>query len=137
MTTKPQLEVWTIRHKETKEIWVARSGKSSWKAKNHAKAAWTNTMGVWRDGRNLEAAGITPEWEKEESRGYPINSKFDMQDKYELHCLTYKPEVELERLKEMLEERLYLWKCNQETKGVSDPYDTCAEDLEAILKEFE
>lgn len=35
---KPQ--VWIIRHKETKEQWEARSGKASWRAVNHAKAAW-------------------------------------------------------------------------------------------------
>lgn len=36
-------EVWVIRNKKTKEQWTATSGKSSWKAINHAKAAWANS----------------------------------------------------------------------------------------------
>ena len=59
MTNKPKLEVWAIRHKETKEIWEARSGKSSWKAKNHAKSAWANTH--VNNEYALEEAGIPPE----------------------------------------------------------------------------
>jgi hypothetical protein len=33
-------EIWIIQHKDTKAIWKARSGKSSWSAKGAAKCAW-------------------------------------------------------------------------------------------------
>lgn len=36
-------QTFIIRHKVTKEVWTARSGKSSWKKPNHAKAAWANS----------------------------------------------------------------------------------------------
>lgn len=32
-----------IRHKETKEMWRAESGKSSWRAAGHAKLAWASS----------------------------------------------------------------------------------------------
>lgn len=32
-----------IRHKESKEIWTASSGKRSWKAIGHAKNAWVGS----------------------------------------------------------------------------------------------
>lgn len=33
-------KVYSIIHKESGEIWVARSGKTAWAKPNHAKAAW-------------------------------------------------------------------------------------------------
>lgn len=36
-------EVWVIKHRETGDLWKANSGKSSWKAKGHAKNAWSNS----------------------------------------------------------------------------------------------
>lgn len=33
---------WIIQHKETKEVWKAKSGKTSWNKQGHAKSAWAN-----------------------------------------------------------------------------------------------
>lgn len=79
-------EIWVIRNKETKEIWKAASGKTSWKKSNHAKNAWANSHnGPWGGGL-LEGLGIQPKF-MEYGSGYKklINYKFDDQDKFELY----------------------------------------------------
>lgn len=38
-------KVYSIFHKETGELWTARSGKTSWKATGHAKNAWAQGRG--------------------------------------------------------------------------------------------
>lgn len=38
-------KTYIIQHKETKELFRARSGKTSWKAPAHAKNAFNNSMG--------------------------------------------------------------------------------------------
>lgn len=47
--------MWIIRNKNTGEIWRASSGKSSWKAKGHAKGAWANSYGGYCYYRMSEA----------------------------------------------------------------------------------
>lgn len=37
-------KTYIIQHKETKEFFIARSGKSSWKQPGHAKNAWNQSM---------------------------------------------------------------------------------------------
>jgi hypothetical protein len=37
-------KMYIIQHKETREQFVARSGKSSWKQPGHAKNAWNQSM---------------------------------------------------------------------------------------------
>lgn len=37
-------KTYIIQHKETKELFIARSGKSSWKQPRHAKNAWNQSM---------------------------------------------------------------------------------------------
>lgn len=37
-------KTYIIQHKETKELFIARSGKSSWKQPGHAKNAWNQSM---------------------------------------------------------------------------------------------
>ena len=43
------MELWVIRHKETKEPVKVPSGKTSWRKVNHAKAAWATfgTHSYW------------------------------------------------------------------------------------------
>ena len=36
-------EIWVIKNKETRELWVARSGKKAWNKSGAAKGAWANT----------------------------------------------------------------------------------------------
>ena len=35
-------EVWVIRHKDTREIWSTRTGKTAWKKSGAAKNAWAH-----------------------------------------------------------------------------------------------
>jgi len=69
-----------IRHKETKEVWQAASGKSSWKQAGHAKIAW--------------------------SRGNYVNKYFDEQDTYEIVEFKVDAYVLLEECAKIFEECL-------------------------------
>lgn len=71
-------KTYIIRHKETKTIWKASSGKKSWKASGHAKGAWARS-----------SHRHTKDIEKDLHFKYP---KFDEQDVYEL--VELKPESE-------------------------------------------
>lgn len=51
-------KTYIIQHKETKELFRARSGKTSWKAPGHAKNAFNNSMG-WQ-GCCASEYGLTP-----------------------------------------------------------------------------
>lgn len=66
-------KAYSIRHKLTKVLWVARSGKSVWRQPGHAKNAWM--IGKY-------------------CRGEP---RFDDQDEYEIIELTDQSESLLER----------------------------------------
>ena len=73
-------ETWVIRHKDTHEILAVPSGKSSWRAKGHAKNAW-NTHAC-RHAEKL-GVGLVPQggyWKPEQL----VFPKFDQQDIYEL-----------------------------------------------------
>lgn len=37
-------KTYIIQHKETRELFIARSGKSSWKQPGHAKNAWNQSI---------------------------------------------------------------------------------------------
>lgn len=77
-------KIYIIQHKETKELFIARSGKSSWKQPGHAKNAYLNTAG-WK-GCMCEEYGMptkkifnrySEEFEREALR-------FDEQDVFEI-----------------------------------------------------
>lgn len=108
--TENSEEVWVIRHKETKALWRAKSGKTSWKKSSHAKNAWANTM-EW-DG-HLTRAGITPKYKDPKgSFRRPTNYKFDDQDFYELckltgMCVFYLQPLDDENLNKFYEETAY------------------------------
>lgn len=68
-----------IRHKETKELWRAPSGKSSWRAKGHAKNAWSH-LRTW----HCTTQGI-PVIVTQNSWGRSCRAPlFDEQDIYEI-----------------------------------------------------
>lgn len=48
-------KTYIIQHKETKELFIARSGKSSWKQPGHAKNAWNQSF---YSTKQVEAAGM-------------------------------------------------------------------------------
>ena len=83
-----------IRHKKTKKIWTANSGKQSWKQVGHAKSAWAasdhkNTVGIKLE--NIKSLYTTLRLE------YPF---FNDQDIYEV--VEVKPESE-DNLQEALQ----------------------------------
>ena len=82
-----------IRHKETKEIWSASSGKTSWKATNHAASAWANS-----DHKHTK--DITTTWCSNKYSYWEESPKFREQDVYEI--VEVKPESE-DKLQEAYE----------------------------------
>lgn len=73
-------QTFIIRHKVTKDIWTAQSGKSSWKKPNHAKAAWANSR-----------HSSTPDIDKGNyGNGWQRYPRFNEQDVYEV--VEVKPE---------------------------------------------
>lgn len=70
-----------IRHKETKELFRAQSGKTSWKAPGHAKNAFNLSVAY---GRSCEKYGLTPIVEKKYWGIDTHGPKFDQQDVYEI-----------------------------------------------------
>jgi hypothetical protein len=65
-----------IVNKETQEQWISQSGKSSWKAPNHAKAAFAQSRGkVSRDPLLSEYTSKLTRYE---------SLKFNNQDVYEV-----------------------------------------------------
>lgn len=97
-------KTFVIRHKETKELWRADSGKSSWRAVGHAKLAWANTYySNWRVAERCKGLGITPipeprSWCEAKLR-FP---RFDEQDVYEVVELKPDSETRLQRAEELL-----------------------------------
>ena len=49
-------KTYIIQHKETKELFIARSGKSSWKQPGHAKNAWNQSF---YSSKQVEALGMS------------------------------------------------------------------------------
>jgi hypothetical protein len=112
-------EAWIIRHKLTGEQFVARSGKKVWKAKNHAKAAWSQMSGEWT-AHLAERYGVPTV----EERGIELFPKFDQQDVYEVVKLTTESESNLDEAKVLLE--LCLGQVDEDT----------AEKIKEFLGEF-
>lgn len=81
MVHRKMNEVWTIRHKETKEHWKARSGKGSWAKISHAKDAWANSHPS-SDEDDLKEE-LKPSAKQGKYVGYQA-LKFDEQSIYEL-----------------------------------------------------
>ncbi|AUR92143.1 hypothetical protein NVP1170O_030 [Vibrio phage 1.170.O._10N.261.52.C3] len=70
-------ELWVIRHKGTKEHWKAKSGKTAWKGKGHAKNAWSHTYAY----EYLVPKELIPYYTCPTGYG---SLKFDEQDLYEV-----------------------------------------------------
>lgn len=85
---KPETpEIWVIQHKETKEIFKAPSGKSSWRKPAHAKNAWGTLRAYYDSKESVEKIskplGIEPIYR--DCKYYPWDfPKFDEQDTWEL-----------------------------------------------------
>lgn len=104
-------ETFIIRHKETKELFSAQSGKTSWKAPGHAKNAFNLTV-MW--DKSCEKYGLVP-IEENKSWGLDIRGpKFDEQSLYEIVELKHETDETLGKalllLKEVFErERSISW----------------------------
>lgn len=84
--TKPikPFETWIIKHKTTGEVFVAPSGKQSWKAKGHAKNAWLGNdcysqKILFNRCDKLEVSPVKCKY----GDGFEL-PKFDQQDTWEL-----------------------------------------------------
>ena len=44
-----KVQLWVIRHKQTKQQWKAKSGKASWGGSGAAKNAWANSYQGYSD----------------------------------------------------------------------------------------
>jgi hypothetical protein len=101
-------ECWIIVNKETKEQWVAGSGKSSWNGRGSAKNAWNNHHAL-RGGYEPTLSRLMSDLtltNANKGRLGILNAsyKFDNQGEYELVQLEYKELSELEyRIKAMEE----------------------------------
>lgn len=92
-------EIWSIRHKVTKKLWEAKSGKSSWKKAHHAKAAWANSHQY--SATRLREAGIEPILEDGNGRMTrygPLNYRFNDQDLYEVVLLETSDVISIKEL---------------------------------------
>lgn len=84
MQNKPKLsKTFIIRHKETKELFIARSGKSSWKAVGHAKNAFHQSLGY--NGGYCRHYGLEPIQSSYYDGSLKLQApKFDEQNIYEI-----------------------------------------------------
>ena len=94
-------KTYIIRNKETKELFRAASGKTSWKAPGHAKNAFNQTVAY---GRSAERYGLKVIVE-EKRWGTDIHGpKFSEQDVYEIVELKPESEDTLARAVEILKQ---------------------------------
>lgn len=89
-------KTYIIQNKETKELFQARSGKTSWKAPGHAKNAWNQS---WFSIEKVEAAGMqmiesTSRYRQGVGLEFP---KFDQQDVFEIVELKHESQDRLEQ----------------------------------------
>ena len=78
-------KTYIIQHKETKELFIARSGKSSWKQPGHAKNAWNQSIYTWNieEYKGLSLIPDPRSWDKEHQRA-PLWSEQDIFEVVEL-----------------------------------------------------
>ena len=98
-------KTYIIQHKETKELFRARSGKTSWKAPGHAKNAFNNSLGhpIYCRQYGLEVIEYKdPRWGEVTTR----SPRFDEQDVYEIVELKLETETALSEAKVLLNECL-------------------------------
>lgn len=104
-------KTYIIRHKETKELFRAQSGKTSWRATGHAKNAFNLSVAY---GRSAERYGLEVIREQKSWGVDEHGPKFDQQDVYEIVELKSESEDKLSYaltlLKEVFErERSVSW----------------------------
>jgi len=94
-------KTYIIRNKETKELFRAASGKTSWKAPGHAKNAFNQTVAY---GRSAEQYGLKVIVEEKRWGTDVHGPKFSEQDVYEVVELKPESEDTLARAVEILKQ---------------------------------
>lgn len=93
-------KTYIIQHKETKEMFIARSGKSSWKQPGHAKNAWNQSMfGDMMTKYGIEYIIEPSRWGGSPSKRAPL---FSEQDIFEVVELKHQAQSTLEEAIELL-----------------------------------
>lgn len=98
-------KTYIIQHKETKELFRARSGKTSWKAPGHAKNAFHNSLGhdIYCRQYGLEVIEYEDQrWGEVRTR----SPRFDEQDVYEIVELKLNDSTQLDKAATLLTECL-------------------------------
>lgn len=115
-------ETWIIKHKDTNQIWQAPSGKTSWKAKGHAKNAWASMSRY-----DAEKWGIEPLHEGLRIEGYNYWSGAPYFDTQGIYIL-----VKLEPESNLLTR---LQKAENLLKDILNNYE-CGDSIDNKIKEF-
>ena len=101
-------KTYIIQHKETKELFIARSGKSSWKQPGHAKNAWNQSMfGDVLAKYGLEYVTEKAWWGDEPNKRAPY---FSEQDVFEIVELKHEAHSKLDEAINLL--RSVLGRCD-------------------------
>ena len=115
-------EMWIIRNSKTGEIWRAKSGKSSWKAKAHAKNAWANSYKnlswyYWQDLviKRCNELGIEKVFDRQDEgvNCYRV-PYFDEQDVYVLEDVNSDFGIKLKEAESILRDILISYECGEE-----------------------
>lgn len=87
-------KTYIIQHKETKELFIARSGKSSWKQPGHAKNAFNQSMfGTTMTKYGLDYIEEPSRWGGQPSKRGP---RFDEQNLFEIVELKHEAHSKLD-----------------------------------------
>ena len=101
-------KTYIIQHKETKELFIARSGKSSWKQPGHAKNAWNQSMfGSTMAKYGLDYIEEPSRWGGQPSKRGP---RFDEQGIFEIVELKHEAYSKLDEAVNLL--RSVLGRCD-------------------------
>lgn len=98
------VKTYIIQHKETKELFRARSGKTSWKVPSHAKNAFNNSMG-WQ-GCCASQYGLEPIEDQYYGGTRKRAPLFSEQDIYEIVELNHTDSTQLDKAISLLNECL-------------------------------
>lgn len=99
-------KTYIIQHKETKELFRARSGKTSWKAPGHAKNAFNQSVYRWNYQQlGLELVPTTHRYTSSGVDGFEL-PKFNEQDVYEVIELKHNDSTQLDKAVVLLTECL-------------------------------
>tara|TARA_R100001594_G_scaffold53735_1_gene87281 strand:+ start:18310 stop:18702 length:393 start_codon:yes stop_codon:yes gene_type:complete len=125
MSKLKEFDVYIIRHKETKAVFTAPSGKTSWKKPAHAKNAWSTINSRWFQ-RAIELQSLLNKCNIGEAiiiknkYGRFELPKFDDQDTYEIIKISGSVTTQLEKAERIL--NLASGRCDMDIQREIDEY---------------